>query len=351
MKTLNISSVLAIILMFSPINGFGEDPLSESFIINSLEMETDILPSEKEDKKTSGEVIFDDTFEYTPGGKARQKKSSANLLQELKSEDSRWHLNNYRVKKNENIWCIAKKFGISHSRIIKINNLKDPNRIKAGQILKIPSKRGVTYKIRRGDTLGGISIKYKIDVKKIVRHNNLPGNKIIAGKKIFLPDAVEIVKSNKTGTTGYVNKRSVAVKTKRHETSLESRLILSWPLKGPITSGFGYRNHPFTGKRKFHCGLDIGANIDTEIHASGDGKVIFSGWKGPYGNMIVLAHDKSYITVYAHNSKHLVKAGDHVERGDIIALSGKTGAVTGAHLHFEIRKGITPLNPLRILKK
>jgi murein DD-endopeptidase MepM/ murein hydrolase activator NlpD len=78
--------------------------------------------------------------------------------------------------------------------------------------------------------------------------------------------------------------------------------------------------------------------------------IIFSGWKGAYGNLIVIQHKNNYITVYAHNSKLLVEENEPVKKGQKIALSGKTGATTGAHLHFEIRKGIVPLNPSRILK-
>ncbi|HQP49609.1 MAG TPA: M23 family metallopeptidase, partial [Spirochaetota bacterium] len=83
---------------------------------------------------------------------------------------------------------------------------------------------------------------------------------------------------------------------------------------------------------------------------SADGKVIFSGWKDIYGNMIILKHDDGFITVYAHNKKNLVSENDMVTRGDTIALSGMTGFVTGPHLHYEIRKHLTPLNPGRFLR-
>jgi len=132
-----------------------------------------------------------------------------------------------------------------------------------------------------------------------------------------------------------------------------SKIVMSWPVRGPITSGFGYRRDPFTGSRekRFHCGLDIGAEIGTPVKAASEGKVIFSGWKGSYGYMVVISHKNNYITVYAHNSKNLVETGEIVTRGQVIALTGNTGAVTGAHLHFEIRKGTVPLNPQRMLKR
>lgn len=121
-------------------------------------------------------------------------------------------------------------------------------------------------------------------------------------------------------------------------------------MRGKITSGFGTRRDPLSGKRRFHCGIDISANVGTPVRASAGGKVIFSGWKDGYGKVVILRHRGGYITVYAHNSKNNVRINDFVKRGTVIARSGMTGAVTGAHLHFEIRKYVTPLNPLRLLR-
>jgi murein DD-endopeptidase MepM/ murein hydrolase activator NlpD len=106
---------------------------------------------------------------------------------------------------------------------------------------------------------------------------------------------------------------------------------------------------PFSGERKFHCGIDISVNEGTGIRAAAEGRVIFSGWKEGYGNAVIVRHRNGYITVYAHNSKNMAQQDALVKKGEIIALSGQTGAVTGAHLHFEIRKYLTPLNPLRFL--
>ncbi|HSA15316.1 MAG TPA: M23 family metallopeptidase, partial [Spirochaetota bacterium] len=91
------------------------------------------------------------------------------------------------------------------------------------------------------------------------------------------------------------------------------------------------------------------AEEGTPIKAAAAGTVIFSDWKNGYGKVIVIRHDNGYISVYAHNSSNEVQKGDQVKSGDIVALSGSTGAVTGAHLHFEIRKYVTPLNPTRFL--
>jgi len=128
-------------------------------------------------------------------------------------------------------------------------------------------------------------------------------------------------------------------------TEEKSNTPFDWPVKKPnMSSGFGERwGRP-------HEGIDISAPIRTPVLASSSGRVIYSARKiGDYGNMIVLMHPDELSTVYAHNSKNLVKPGDWVEKGQTIAYLGNTGASTGPHLHFEIRKGIEPVNPLDFL--
>jgi murein DD-endopeptidase MepM/ murein hydrolase activator NlpD len=120
-----------------------------------------------------------------------------------------------------------------------------------------------------------------------------------------------------------------------------------WPIKqGIISSYFGLR------KRKFHDGIDIKAPKGTHIYAAKSGRVLYSAKKiKGYGNMIVIQHPDYTVTVYAHNSKNLVKTGDFVNQGDLIGHVGRTGRATGPHLHFEIRKGVKPVDPLLYLSK
>jgi len=108
---------------------------------------------------------------------------------------------------------------------------------------------------------------------------------------------------------------------------------------GKVSSGYGLRQDPIAGSIKFHDGVDIAAPIGTPIVAPLGGKVTFSGKTAGYGNMVEIEHDDGLVTRYAHNSMNLVAAGDYVEAGQSIALIGNTGRPTGAHLHFEVRKG------------
>lgn len=121
------------------------------------------------------------------------------------------------------------------------------------------------------------------------------------------------------------------------------------PASGRFTSDFGYRVHPISGRKKMHKGIDIAARIGTPIYAPGSGTVIFAGWMGGYGNAVQIDHGFGYITLYAHASKLHVKEGDIVDRGDLIADIGSTGASTGPHLHYEVKVDESEVNPSTFL--
>jgi murein DD-endopeptidase MepM/ murein hydrolase activator NlpD len=119
-----------------------------------------------------------------------------------------------------------------------------------------------------------------------------------------------------------------------------------WPLKGPITSGFGYRVLPSTGYLEFHQGIDIGAWYGTPVRATKAGKVTFAGWRPGLGWTVMLEHEMGFSTVYGHNSWYFVDPGDEVEEGQQIALSGNSGRSTGPHLHYEIHLNGVPVDPM-----
>lgn len=124
---------------------------------------------------------------------------------------------------------------------------------------------------------------------------------------------------------------------------------LGWPSPGyyKITSQYGYRNHPILKKKKLHTGIDIAVPSGTAIVAANSGTVIYSGYNGGYGNTVIIDHGGKISTLYAHNSKLLVKVGDKVEKGDTITKSGSTGLSTGPHLHFEVRENGQHVDPLK----
>ena len=116
------------------------------------------------------------------------------------------------------------------------------------------------------------------------------------------------------------------------------------------SSYYGYRLHPILKVKKFHTGIDIPAPTGTSIVAAGEGTVIYSGTLGGYGKTIMIDHDGGIVTLYGHNSSLLVKEGQDVKRGDIIAKAGSTGMSTGPHCHFEVRKNGVYEDPVPWLK-
>lgn len=114
-----------------------------------------------------------------------------------------------------------------------------------------------------------------------------------------------------------------------------------------VTSPYGYRIHPVTGRQRFHSGIDIGAPYGTSIYAANSGTVVVSGYNtGGYGNYVVISHGGGYSTLYAHCSSLLVSAGQQVSKGQVIATCGSTGMSTGPHIHFEIQLNGATTNPI-----
>jgi len=133
------------------------------------------------------------------------------------------------------------------------------------------------------------------------------------------------------------------------EHSLLAAKPTGWPTQGWLTSLFGKRKDPFTGRRKMHEGLDIAGRVGTPILATADGVINRVGHFSGYGKLVVVDHGYGYQTYYGHNSKLYVKAGQRVKRGDKIAALGNTGTSTGPHVHYEIRRNGVPINPRKYL--
>ncbi len=121
------------------------------------------------------------------------------------------------------------------------------------------------------------------------------------------------------------------------------------PSDGFVTSGFGYRMHPVLGGRAHHNGIDFDANKGDPVRSAGNGLVKFAGWKQGFGNVVEIDHQNGYVTLYAHNSAFLVKEGDVVRAGQVVAKAGSTGRSTGPHVHFEVHKDGRAVNPRTFL--
>ncbi|AUS99612.1 peptidase M23 [Nostoc sp. CENA543] len=125
--------------------------------------------------------------------------------------------------------------------------------------------------------------------------------------------------------------------------------IFAFPSDAPTSSPFGWRIHPILRYRRFHAGLDFAASYGSTIRAADSGTVIFAGWYGGYGKAVIINHGNGITTLYGHTSELYVREGQSVQRGQAIAAVGSTGLSTGPHLHFEVRRNGTPVNPANYL--
>ena len=150
-----------------------------------------------------------------------------------------------------------------------------------------------------------------------------------------------------------INKREVSL-TKLVDFLEEQRLVMTstptiWPVQGWVSSKFGFRPSPFSGRRVFHEGLDIAARYGLPVRATAKAIVVYAGEKAGYGKIVTIDHGYGYMTRYGHNSSLTVKAGDKVEKGDVIAKAGSTGRRTGPHVHYEVLVNGIPVNPQKFI--
>lgn len=125
--------------------------------------------------------------------------------------------------------------------------------------------------------------------------------------------------------------------------------MLAYPSDAPTSSPFGWRMHPILGYRRFHAGLDFAASYGSTIRAADSGTVIFAGWYGGYGRAVIINHGHGMTTLYGHTSELYVSEGQTVQRGQAIGAVGSSGFSTGPHLHFEVRRDGTPVDPMGFL--
>jgi murein DD-endopeptidase MepM/ murein hydrolase activator NlpD len=151
---------------------------------------------------------------------------------------------------------------------------------------------------------------------------------------------------------GSLESRLATVRSRiENEQALARATPSTWPIFGWLTSVYGTRKDPFTGRPDFHAGLDISANRGTPIRATADGTVQSAAYQGNYGNAVVIDHGYGLATRYGHMSGFRVRAGQRVRRGEVIGYVGATGRATSSHLHYEILLNGQAINPMRLLAK
>ena len=164
---------------------------------------------------------------------------------------------------------------------------------------------------------------------------------LYAGLSRAMSSSLQLVRWSANGRSEWIN----AANADRPAPSVGGLMM---PANGPVTSYFGYRYHPILHFTRFHAGLDIGAGWGSPIVAAADGQVVGAGWSGGYGREVQIAHGGGIVSLYGHMSEIVAQPGSFVHAGQLIGYVGSSGLSTGPHLHFEVREGGNPVNPLGV---
>jgi len=228
----------------------------------------------------------------------------------------------YRVQPGDTLSEIAEDFGTDASTLAVINEMDNWNRLQPGDTVKVLTMSGLLHKVAPGETAEEVARKHGVDKVDLLAVNGLRENQTLqVGEELIVPGA---------------RPQREAVLAARGE-------LYRWPLRGRLTSPFGYR---WGG---FHSGIDIAASPGTPVGATRPGRVRFAGWRGAYGNLVIVDHGEGITSYYAHLSSIAVSVGQTVDQGTTVGRVGSTGRSTGPHLHFEIRVNGDPRNPMDYL--
>lgn len=307
------------------------------------------------------------------------------------------------VGTSDTLDIIAKRYNVPTSAILQANGYHGPRMLQPGQQLIIPRRTAQVqppalsaapatrtaaampssmHVVRSGDTLNNLARRHNIPVAQLARANNLPVTaRLGIGDKINIPGGAKIAavapapvvpaqphvaavpaaqqpapaKPVVTASAEPVQKVRMATETKEIEQAhspakavVEATNALPtfrWPVRGRVITAYGAKTN---GKQ--NDGINVAVPEGTPVKAAEDGVVAYAGneLKG-YGNLILVRHSNGYVTAYAHASELMVKRGDTIKRGQVIAKSGQSGEVGSPQLHFEIRKGSSPVDPLQFL--
>jgi len=292
------------------------------------------------------------------------------------------------VARGDTLDSIAKRHKVPASVIMDANNITAPTAIRPGQHLVIPRYKqtqvasavpglyplaaattggAAVHVVAAGDTLSKISHHYGKSVGEIAKANNMePDGKLNVGDRLVIPGAR--TSANNAGSAPVSNAKPALAPSEPEPPQSASMFAptsgapagktpaslaegtgslptFRWPARGRVIAGYGP-----TPNGQQNDGINLALPEGTPVKAAEDGVVAYAGneLKG-YGNLVLVRHANGYVTAYAHAKELLVKRGEQVKRGQTIAVSGQTGSVNAPQLHFEIRKGSSPLDPMRFL--
>ncbi len=253
------------------------------------------------------------------------------------------------VASGDSLWTLARRHGTTVEALAASNGISANGTLRIGQALTVPGQYAAVHatsgaagadvggaasaevRVVPGDNLWKIARQHNTTVASLMALNGLPHDRLVVGQTL------QVVPGPELG--------AVAAALAPTPSATDGMV---WPLIGQITSRFGYRRLRISGTN-MHYGLDIDGDIGDPLRSATSGTVTFSGWRGGFGNLVIVAQgDTEYY--YAHASALLVQEGQTITAGQLIARVGATGNVTGPHLHFEIRVNGTAVDPLPILE-
>ena len=260
----------------------------------------------------------------------------------------------YKVQPGDTVWDIGARFNVGWFSVMWSNGLDEDAIIKPGQELRIPPVPGTLHTVRVDDDLDAIARRYNVEPAAIVDYNGLrPGEGLPLDKLLVIPGGqLPVVRRAPVAPPAPTIVTRPQTQAPAQPQVLRPTLPIpapapaaptgrfSWPTRGVITTYFS----------GWHPGIDVAAPIGTAIGAADGGTVTFTGWDNSgYGYRIVINHGNGYSTTYNHLSSIGVRTGQQVGKGQTIAGMGSTGRSTGSHLHFEILRNGSFVNPLGIL--
>lgn len=317
--------------------------------------------------------------------------SQEKILDKQKAEETllgdRYEIMDYELKEGDNIWDIAMTYGTTMERILELNpSIEDETKMQIGDVIKVEKATPIlsittveeaTFKelIPADIEYVEFSDLYKDETKvyqegndglkeltvSVTKINGEEASRTLISEKVLTEAKTKVIaygtkekpkvesntnSNNSNSSSGSSSNTNSNTGSSSNSGSSTSSSSFIHPLKGAgtISSGYGSR------WGSFHKGIDFAAAAGTPVYASAAGKVIYSGYNsGGYGKLVIIEHSNGYQTYYAHNSSLYVNVGENVSQGERIAGVGTTGDSTGNHLHFEIRKNGTPVNPSNYL--
>lgn len=285
--------------------------------------------------------------------KVSEISSSANVLDTIRTGVEEIQV--YKVQEGDSFWSIAQNHGLSVDALQKLNSNVKPERLQIGQEITLTGMEPLINVVITKEVTVQEAIKYNTEYKETSALFKGETKVVTAGKdgsKEVTYEVKEVNGSNIEKTvlneviisepvTAVVNKGTASLQVSSRSSGSG---VLSWPLaNNKVTSQFGSR------WGRLHAGIDLNAKTGTSVFAAAGGTVELASYSGAYGNCVIINHGNGMKTRYAHLSSIGVKAGQKVNRGQYIGLSGATGRVTGAHLHFEVIVNGTCKNPLNYL--